>query len=180
MSQAVAQWLQSADTLKGYPMVEFLIFQNDQAEILRIVAYNARSLGCAMVYDTRQYHRDKWYCNKVENNNDYWTMRKFIMSLHENIAEKTYDDSMHHVGHVMPKFRVPHWDELIILEYHSISGALIRKDLLHVTGGRENTFFKRECLEQSFIKPPILFLTRIQSITPGTVEENVDVRQLLP
>ena len=162
------------------PMVEFLIFQNANGEILRIIALNAKFLGCAVIYDTTAHTSHvKWYCNTVaiESRVPYWTMRKLILSFHDNIVERSYEDAMNQFS--MAKFRVPHFDELIILDYTSPMGTLIRKDLIHVQGGLESIRFKRECLYDVGIVPHLTHLSKIKSIVPDTPDENVNIRDLI-
>lgn len=160
-------------------MVEFLIFQNTKGEILRITAMRASS--CAVIYDTIAYHRTQWYCVKVtlDSHGAYWTMRKLILSMHDNIIDRSYVDAMHHVGHVMAKFRVPHWDELIILDYTSINGSLIRQDLIHVTSSLSLITFRHEQLYQSDLSPMFIFLTKIRAIIPHSPQQNVDILTLI-
>jgi len=158
------------------------MFQNKHGQILRITAMNALFNGCAVVYDTRDYYQREWYCNRVivESDVPYWTIFKLIMSLHENVVEKTYADAMEHVSKTMSKFRVPHFDELIILDYSSMTtGSLVRQELIHVVGGKDSIEFNHEVLQESFVIPHILQLTKVKSILPDNAEENLDIRKLL-
>lgn len=156
-------------------MVEFLMHQNRHGEMLRIVAYNAKRRECAVVFDTMAYRNQVWYCNKViiESHAVYHTMRKLIMSMslspYDNILDKSYDESMGFVGKVMPKFRVPHFDELIILDYRSMVGTLVRQDRIHTAD------FHRKRLHESFADPYCQWLTKIKSIIPNTPEENANL-----
>jgi len=163
------------DTRKGHTMVEYLMFQNKEGKMLRIVAINPKFQGCATVYDTRNVK--EWFCSSViiESRSAYWTMRKFIMTLPDNITARSYIETMDVVGKVMPKFRVPHFDELITLEYKSMAGTLIRKNLLHIIGGKDHFEYTRTITYESMITPHHLMLTNIKSIVPDNAQENASL-----
>ncbi len=157
-------------------MVEFLMFQDANGKILRIMAYNAKFQGCSVIYDTTAYApMGHWYCKGViiESVIPYWTMCKLIMSFHDNIVDRGYHDSMNQF--VIAKARVPHFDELIILDYTSMANTLVRRNLIHVSGGLESIQYKRECIYDSELSPQLTHLTKIKSIVPNTPEENVNI-----
>ena len=106
-------------------------------------------------------------------------MQRFIQSLYDNIVDRSYVDAMNHVGKTMSQFRVPHFDELIILDYKSMAGTLVRTDLIHVINGNKSVELKRECLFENFILPNVLQLTNIRSICPTNAQENLDIKSLL-
>jgi len=160
-------------------MVEFVIFQNNEGVIKRILAYHTKRERSATLYDTRGFNDYVAPMVHIESQGLYWTMYKLVMSLYDNIAPRTYEDSMQYFESIMGTFRVPHFDELIILEYQSLQGNVCKKELIHCEGGRESMVFNHSTLFQSDITPMFMYLRKIQSISPVNAEENLNVMKLL-